>query len=101
MARPPEPLSDLIAEAKIIAIAEVVQVLALGPKPPPPPNARKLGKGASDVGYVASFQKVRLKIERCLLGQLAVGSTIDVEKPEAPYVLRQGDKGPFFIGDKN
>ncbi len=101
MALPPEPLSELIPASKLICIAEVTAILTLGPKPPPPVNARRLGKHAKDVGWEAASQKVRLKIERCLQGQGPTGGMIDVEKPIAPYTLRVGDKGPFFIDAKN
>src|SRR5215813_1914015 len=101
MARPPEPLSELIPAAKLICVAEVTAILSLGPKPPEPLNAKKLGKHAKDVGWEAASQKVRLKIERCLSGQGPTEGTIDVDKPVAPYTLRVGDKGPFFIDAKN
>src|SRR5262249_16417434 len=101
MAKPPEPLSELIPNSKLICVAEVIAILALGPKPPEPGNARKLGKHAKDAGWQAASQKVRLKIERCLSGQGPADGMIDVEKPVAPYTLRVGDKGPFFIDARN
>jgi hypothetical protein len=101
MALPPERLSELIPAAELIAVAEVVQILGLGPKVPPPAAALKAPKGATSVGYEASSQKVRLRIEHCLFGQAPSEGTIDVEKPVAPYTLRVGDKGPFFIGPNN
>ena len=95
MALPPEPLPDLLAKAEIVIIAEVVAIVATGPKPPPPEHAAELKKGATSVGYKASAQTVKLKITRVLKGKAS--GELTVEKPEAPYTLHPGDKGPFFL----
>ncbi|MFO0727749.1 MAG: hypothetical protein U1E65_28475 [Myxococcota bacterium] len=96
MAKPPEPLAELIPAANLIVVAVVVAVLWVGPKPPPPPAAEELGRGATSVGYRSPAQKVRLKIEKTLLGK-AKSVEIEVEKPEAGYLLDVGHRGPFFI----
>lgn len=96
MAKPPEPLAELIPEASLIVFAIVVAVISVGPKPPPPPYAAELPKGATSVGYQSASQKVRLRIERVLKGHTAARE-LEVEKPVAPYLLEVGNKGPFFL----
>ena len=98
VAIPPEPLPELLAAADAVVVAEVTELLGLGKKPPPPPGAAKLRPGATDVGYKEATQKLRLKIVRVLHGKVS-GDSIVVDKPEAPYALRPGDKGPFFLKD--
>lgn len=98
MAKPPEPLDELLAACDCVVMAEVTELLALGKKPPAPQTAAAARPGAVDVGYVSATQELRLRVERVVYGK-SPGDSIVVNKPEAPYVLRVGDKGPFFLKD--
>ena len=98
MARRPEPLEDLIVDATAIIVGEVVEVVETGPQPALPEGARRLKPTARDVGYVSPRQKVRLQVLRVLKGQAP--SEVLVEKPEAPYLLKAGDGGPFFLDEE-
>jgi len=95
MALPPEPLRELMAQATRIVMARVVEVIATGHKPARPSSAATLPKGATDVGYVSAEQRLRLAVERDLVGSGA--RELVVTKPEGPYVLRVGAAGPFFL----
>lgn len=91
MAKPPEPIEEIISHARWVVDAEVVEVLALGPHP-----AKVEAKpGATSTGQKTAAQTVRLKVNRVLFGQ-AEGELV-VEKPEAQYALRPGNHGPFLI----
>jgi hypothetical protein len=92
MAKPPEPIEDVMPLAAWVVEAEVKEVLATGPTPPVPPNAKP---GATSVGYKSASQKVKLTITNVLKGDKA--KELVVEKPEGSYSLRPGNKGPFLI----
>ena len=99
MALPPEPLSELVEQADAIVVGRVVELIALGKKVAPPATAKTLGPRASGVGYQAATQKVRIQVERVLKGTAAAELVVD--KPEAPYTLRVGDSGAFFLKGKD
>lgn len=91
MAKPPEPIEDVISSAIWVVDGEVTEVLATGPQPPKvdaPP-------GATSTGQKTASQTVKLKVKRVLHGE-AVDELV-VEKPEAQYALRPGNHGPFLI----
>ncbi|HEY3451129.1 MAG TPA: hypothetical protein VGK67_32525 [Myxococcales bacterium] len=88
MAERPEPLSEVLPQAKLVVVAEVVE--ALGGETPA--QTRRLPIGAAPK---LPEQQVRLKVERTLLGPEQ--AEIAVVKPAAGYVLAAGVKGPFLI----
>jgi hypothetical protein len=95
MAKPPEPLEEVLPNAVFVVDAEVIAVLTNGPLP-----ARKAAPaGATSVGNNAQAQTVKLKINRVLRGKQV--SELVVEKPEAGYALTAGNHGPFLIDDTN
>lgn len=91
MAKPPEPIEEVLPNAQWVVDGEVVEVLSTGAEPPKkdaPPTATSVGR------RVAS-QKVKLKVKRVLRGEKV--AEIVVEKPEAGYSLKAGNHGPFLI----
>jgi hypothetical protein len=97
MAKPPEPIEEVLPQATWVVEAEVAEVLSTGPKPPPPPNAKP---GATSVGYKSAAQQVKLKVTNVLRGEAT--KELVVQKPEAGYLLEAGNKGPFLIdAEKN
>ena len=95
MAKPPEPLSEVLPLAVWVVDAEVVEVISTGPKPPAPPSDGKQKDGATSTGFKAPAQKVKLKVNRVLKGD-AVKELV-VDKPVAGYALKAGNHGPFLI----
>ena len=91
MAKPPEPIEDVIPNAAWVVDAEVTEVLSTGPQPPKV-DAKP---GATSTGQKTASQTVKLKIKRVLHGEKI--AEIVVEKPEAQYALKAGNHGPFLI----
>lgn len=91
MAKPPEPLEDVLPQATWVVDAEVTEVLETGAAPPKVQAA----PGATSTGQKTASQKVKLKVRRVLKGQ-AVQELV-VEKPAAGYALKPGNHGPFLI----
>ena len=52
--------------------------------------------GASDTGQKTAAQVVKLQVKRVLKGKTDA-KELTVEKPEAGYALRAGNKGPFLL----
>ncbi len=92
MAKPPEPIEDVMPNAAWVVEAEVKEVISTGPTPPEPTNAKP---GATSVGYKSASQTVKLSITNVLKGEKA--TELVVEKPAGSYSLRPGNKGPFLI----
>lgn len=92
MAKPPEPIEEVMPQATWVVEAEVKEVLATGPAPAAPANAKP---GATSVGYKSASQTVKLTITNVLKGEKA--AELVVEKPVGSYSLRPGNKGPFLI----
>ena len=91
MAKPPEPIEDVIPSATWVVDAEVTEVIATGPQP-----AKVDAKpGATSTGQKTASQTVKLKVKRVLHGEKV--TELVVEKPEAGYALRAGNHGPFLI----
>ena len=97
MAKPPEPLVEILPRASLIVEAEVSAVISTGDAPPPsdaPP-------GYTSTGHQVASQVVELKIGRVLKGELPAAAqqskTLKVTKPVAGYALRTGNKGPFLL----
>jgi hypothetical protein len=93
MAKPPEPLQEILPKATWVVDAEVLEVLKVGP----PAEKKEARAGASDIGQKNASQTVKLKINRVLKGD-PINEMI-VEKPEAGYLLRAGNRGPFLIDE--
>ncbi|MDX2014843.1 MAG: hypothetical protein SFW67_31900 [Myxococcaceae bacterium] len=94
MAKPPEPLDEVLPNATWIVEAEVTEVVASGPTPP----RKDAPPGSTSVGNLAASQTVKLSVKKVLRGD-SVGELV-VEKPAAGYALKPGDKGPFLV-DRN
>ncbi len=97
MALPPEPIEDVLPGAALVVDAEVSAVLSTGPQPNNPHSK----PGATSTGAKSASQKVKLTVTRVLHGSAKVGQELTVEKPEAGYALREGNKGPFLISASN
>ena len=95
MAKPPEPLSEVLPLAVWVVDAEVVEVISTGPRPPAPHVVGKQKAEATSRGLKAPSQKVKLKVNRVLKGE-AVKELV-VDKPVAGYALKAGNHGPFLI----
>jgi hypothetical protein len=95
MAKPPEPLEEVLPLAVWVVDAEVVEVLKTGPKPPSPELPPKAKKGITSLGVKNAAQTVKLKVKRVLRGD-AVKELV-VEKPVGSYMLRAGNHGPFLV----
>jgi hypothetical protein len=91
MAKPPEPIEDVIPHATLVVDAEVVEVISTGAAPP----KIEAKPGATSTGQKTASQTVKLKVKRVLFGDKV--TEIVVEKPEAGYALRAGNHGPFLI----
>jgi hypothetical protein len=94
MAIPPEPLEELIADARSIVLGKVVAIVSTGPMPP---QRKKTHPGEVDIGNKKPSQRVKLSVERVLKGPAP--SEIEIDKPESGYTLEVGETGPFFIGE--
>ncbi len=91
MAKPPEPIEDVLPQALWVVDAEVLEVLSTGSAAP----RVEAKPGSTSTGQRSAAQTVKLKINRVLRGE-AQGELV-VEKPEAGYSLVKGNKGPFLI----
>ena len=91
MAKPPEPIEDVIPSAQWVLDAEVTEVISTGPQPPKV-DAKP---GATSTGQKSASQTVKLKVKRLLHGEKV--TEMVVEKPEAGYALKAGNHGPFLI----
>jgi hypothetical protein len=95
MAKPPEPLEEVLPQAAWVVDAEVTEVVKTGAAPPPPPQDPKMKEGATSRGHQAPSQTVKLKVKRVLRGENV--KELVVEKPIAGYALKAGNHGPFLI----
>lgn len=88
MAKPPEPLEEILPKTSLIIDAVVVEVKAEGPD---------LDRDSPDVPR----QVVVLSVNRVVRGTLSPEEQkslkIVVTKPKAPYKLRVGVKGPWLL----
>lgn len=90
MAKPPEPIDEVLPGADAAVLAEVVKVISQDPQQPPSgdPNA-------TSTPHQAARQVVELKVSKVLFGK--VSGTVQVTKPAGAYALRAGNKGPFVL----
>ena len=93
MAKPPEPLADMLPLAGLVVDAIVKEVVSTGPA-----TARPAGvdEHAKDVGTVAPEQVIVLEVKRVLKGAHS-GPTIEVQKPLAPYSVKVGTAGAWLL----
>jgi hypothetical protein len=91
MAKPPEPIEDVLPGATWVVDAEVTEVVSTGPAP----AKVQAAPGATSTGQKSASQTVKLKVTRVLRGTEV--KELVVEKPEAGYSLRAGNHGPFLI----
>lgn len=92
MAKPPEPIEEVMPAADAAVLAVVSKVVEQAPQPA---YERSLEK---DVPSVAARQVVELKVSKVLFGAMSVGAVVKVTKPEGDYALREGNTGPFVLG---
>ena len=95
MAKPPEPIEEVLPQAIYVLDAEVKEVVKVGP---PPPKV-KAQPGATSTGQKTASQTVKLSVKRVLKGESV--KELTVEKPEAGYALTTGNHGPFLIDSSN
>ena len=84
----------MLVDAKVVVTGVVDAVVETGPDLP----QREGKKGERDLQNQAPWQKVTLKVERCLRGDVAVGTSLTVLKPAGAYVVDAGTAGPFLLG---
>jgi hypothetical protein len=94
MAKPPEPIDEVIPRARWVVDAEVSEVIRNGALPP----KKAAPAGATSVGNKSQSQTVKLKVKRVLLGEAGTQELV-AEKPEAGYALREGNHGPFILDE--
>ena len=95
MAKPPEPLEEVLPQAAWVVDAEVTEVVKSGAAPPQPPREQKMKEQATSRGLNAPAQTVKLKVKRVLRGESV--QELVVEKPVSGYALKAGNHGPFLI----
>src|SRR6185503_5644017 len=95
MAKPPEPLAEILPKATIVVEAVVAQVLSTGPRPVQP-EADAKPETWTDRGVLSAPQTLILEVMRVLKGTHS-NKTITVEKPPAPYSLMPGARGGFLL----
>ena len=91
MAKPPEPIDDVIPGADAAVLAEVVKVITQDPQKPSSGDPQM----TSNPNDLAARQVVELKVSKVLFGKVA--GTVQVTKPAGAYALRAGNKGPFVL----
>ena len=96
MAKPPEPLAEVLPLAGLIVEAIVAQVLSTGPRPAQPERTHPPGRLVVDTGALSPPQALVLDVMRVLRGSHAPTS-ITVEKPPAGYSLLPGNRGAFLL----
>jgi hypothetical protein len=93
MAKPPEPIDEVLPAADSAVLATVTRVVEQSPQQP---YERSL---ETSLPTTAARQVVELEVTQVLFGQLAAkGARVKVIKPEGAYALREGNKGPFVLG---
>ena len=96
MAKPPEPIDEVLPGADAAVLAEVTKVVVQDPQKPSTADPR-----ATSTPDTAARQVVELKVSRVLFGALATaGATLQAVKPEGDYALRAGNHGAFVLAGK-
>jgi hypothetical protein len=83
-ALPPEPVEELLPQARFVVQAQVARVVYQGPKPPKSTHRDVAGPLPPE-----RCQVVQLDVTRVLTGD-DPGSSVTVVKPLAPYLLKTG-----------
>lgn len=96
MAKPPEPIDEVLPAAHAAVLAEVSRVLVQDPQQPSTGDPL-----ATSTPHAAARQVVELKISKVLFGAARVGATVQVIKPEGAYALRAGNHGPFVLSGQD
>ncbi|MEW5737818.1 MAG: hypothetical protein AB1938_02770 [Myxococcota bacterium] len=93
MAKPPEPIDEVLPGADAAVLAEVTRVVQQDPQKPYTGDPM-----ATSTPHPAARQVVELKVSKVLFGSLAkAGGTVQAVKPEGAYALRAGNHGPFVL----
>jgi hypothetical protein len=97
MAKPPEPIDEVLPAADAAVLAEVIRVVAQDPQKPYTGDPL-----ATSTPHEAARQVVELKVSKVLFGSLArEGATVEVVKPSGAYALRAGNHGPFLLRNED
>ena len=97
MAKPPEPLEEMLPKAALVVIATVKRVIATGAPLPPLPDQEEQ---KADVGARSPEQTLELEVESVLKGKHQGPLTVlTVKKPVAGYSVREGTKGAWLVDD--
>lgn len=92
MAKPPEPIEEVLPQAQAAVIAEVTRVLEQAPQQKYPQSEE------TSRPTTAARQVVELKVKSVLFGSVGtVGQLFKAVKPEGAYALRAGNHGPFVL----
>lgn len=92
MAKPPELIEEVLPAADAAVIAVVSKIVEQAPQPAYEKTLEK------DVPSIAARQVVELKVSKVLFGAMKVGAVVKVTKPDGDYALREGNSGPFVLG---
>jgi hypothetical protein len=96
MAKPPEPLGELLPKATLVVDGVIAQVMSTAPAPVQPASEHEEGRLVVDTGRLSPAQTLTLEIMRVLKGAHAE-RTITVQKPAAGYSLLPGTTGAFLL----
>ena len=96
MAKPPEPIDEVLPDATAAVIADVGRIVAQDPQKPAP----KAPPGTTDLPHDAARQVVELKVKESLFGPHRPGEVLEAEKPAGAYTLRSGVTGPFILASQ-
>ncbi len=92
MAKPPEPIEEVLPAAEAAVMAEVTRVVQQAPQQSFPQSQD------TSLPTTAARQVVELKVTSVLFGKLAAtGQLVQAVKPEGAYALRAGNTGPFVL----
>ena len=95
MAKPPEPLTEVLLDAVLIVDAVVKEVVSTGAPLPAPDKPAEW----SDRGTQHPQQVLVLEVARVLKGALDA-TTVQVTKPAGAYMVKAGTKGAWLLDDK-
>jgi hypothetical protein len=93
MAKPPEPLDEVLPAADAAVLATVTRIVEQSPQ------AKYERSLETSLPTTAAKQVVELEVTKVLFGQsVKSGAKVQVIKPEGAYALREGNTGPFVLG---
>lgn len=93
-ALPPTPIEEVIADTDLAVVGKVVEVLYTGPTPDHDQDDDVAGPIPPD-----ACQVVAIEVTEVVRGAVAVGDTISVLKPRAPYRVAVGDAELWLARD--